>query len=139
MANYKGKAAHINRPAAEVYSRLSDLSLLQDKLDQLPPDQLAKVGEIRCEKDSLTVVTPQIGELKFQVIERVEPEKVVFTAAGSPIPLKMEVKLRPVDEASCEAVTSIDIEIPAVMKAMVGGKLQQAADKFGEMIGTLSN
>lgn len=138
MSTYKGKPAIINKSAQAVYAQMSDLSTLQTKLDSLPAEQLAAVGEIRCTTDSLTVVTPQIGELTFKVIERVEPSKVVFTAAGSPIPLTMAVNLEPKDTDSCVVTTSIDIEIPAVMRAMVGSKLQQAADKFGEMIGTLN-
>ncbi len=38
-----------------------------------------------------------------------------------------------------DVTTVIDVEIPAMLRPFVGPKLQQAADKFGEMISNLSN
>lgn len=137
MTTYKGKPAVVDTPADQLFSRFSDLSNLQAALNNLPAEELAKVGELRFDRDSLTMVTPQVGEIKFQVIERQAPGKVVFSAVGSPLPITMAINFKPLSDASTEVVTAIELDIPAVMKPFVGPKLQQAADRFGELMGTL--
>lgn len=137
MTTYKGKPAVVDTPADQLFSRFSDLSNLQAALNNLTAEELAKVGELRFDRDSLTMVTPQVGEIKFQVIERQAPGKVVFSAVGSPLPITMAINFKPLSDASTEVVTAIELDIPAVMKPFVGPKLQQAADRFGELMGTL--
>lgn len=137
MTTYKGKPTVVETPADQLFSRFSDLSNLQAALNNLAAEELAKVGELRFDRDSLTMVTPQVGEIKFQVIERQAPSKVVFSAVGSPLPITMAINFKPLSDTSTEVVTAIELDIPAVMKPFVGPKLQQAADRFGELMGTL--
>ena len=83
-------------------------------------------------------MTQQVGEIAFHVTERVSPGKVVFGTKSSPVPLTMEVNIRPLDEASAEVQTVIDVEIPAMLRPLIGPQLQKAADKFGELMTGLS-
>lgn len=128
----------VNRPANEIYDKFSDLSILGTQLDKLPEQQRAQIGDISFGHDSISINTPQIGELKFEVIERQEPAKVVFGTSSSPVPLTMRVDIKPMSDNSSEVTTVIDVEIPAMLRPFVGPKLQQAADKFGELISNLS-
>ena len=34
-------------------------------------------------------------------------------------------------------MATIDVDIPVMLKPLVGGKMQEAADKFSEMLSTL--
>lgn len=138
MSTYKSKPVTVNRPAGQLFDRFSDLSFLQERMHELPAEELAKVGEVKFDSDSLTIVTPQMGEIKFSVLERVSPNKIVFGAAGSPIPITMTVTFTPHGEEETEVVSAIDIEIPAMLRPFIGPKLQQASDKFGELISQLS-
>ena len=74
-----------------------------------------------------------MGELKFQVTERT-PERVVFNTVSSPLPLNMAVNLKPLTADSTELYTSIDVEIPAMLKPLLGGMMQKAADSFGDLM-----
>ena len=60
------------------------------------------------------------------------------SAVGSPIPLSMIIDITAVDEQSANVSTAIDVEIPAMLRPLIGGKMQEAADKFGEMISQLN-
>lgn len=133
MAIYKGKPAVINRPIGDVFARFSDLSAMEEVVKDRAGD-LGQKAEIKFEADSLTIVNNQVGEIRFEVTERVEPTKVVFKAANSPLPIVMAINLAPIDEASTEVYTSIDVEIPVMLKAFIGPKLQQVADQFGTMM-----
>ena len=133
MAIYKGKPAVINRPIGDVFARFSDLSAMEEVVKDRAGD-LGQKAEIKFEADSLTIVNNQVGEIRFEVTERVEPTKVVFKAANSPLPIVMAINLASIDEASTEVYTSIDVEIPVMLKAFIGPKLQQVADQFGTMM-----
>lgn len=138
MAIYSSKPAVINRPIQEIFDRFSDLSNLQDQLMKLPEEQLARVGDVKFDTDSIAINTPQVGEVKFQVTERVAPGKIVFGSPSSPIPLKMILTLKPVTDDSTEVVTAIDVEIPMMLRPLIGGKLQEAADQFSTLMSQLS-
>lgn len=139
MSTYSSKPTTVNRPAAEIYSRFSDLSNLQDQLKNLPEEQRAKIGDVKFDADSIAIVTPQVGEIKFQVVERVPVSKIVFGSPSSPVPLSMTLTLNPVDDNSTEVVTAIDVEIPMMLRPLIGGKLQEAADQFSKLMSQLSN
>lgn len=138
MATYSSKPAVINRPIQEIFDRFSDLSNLQNQLKELPEEQLARIGDVKFDADSIAINTPQVGEIKFQVTERVAPGKIVFGSPSSPIPLKMILTLKPVTDESTEVVTAIDVEIPAMLRPLIGGKLQEAADQFSKLMSQLS-
>lgn len=139
MATYKSKPQTINRSADELFDRFSDLSRLQSALDTLPEEQRAKVGDVQFTPDSIKIVTPQVGEIAFNVIERVRPVKVVFGTQSSPVPMTMDVDITPRGEGESEVVTSINVEIPAMLRPLIGPQLQNATDKFGELISGLSH
>lgn len=138
MATYQSKPVVIQKPIAEIYSRFCDLSALGKKIDELPADQRAKIGDVDFQTDSITINTPQVGQIKFEVVERQEPHRVVFGTTSSPVPLTMTATFKAVDDSSTEVATVIDVEIPAMLRPFVGPKLQEAADKFGDLISKLS-
>lgn len=137
MAKYSGKPVVIQRAAAEIASKFDDLSLLQPALDNMSAADRAKVGDVTFEKDAIHIQTPQVGEIQFRVNERL-PERISMEAVGAPVPLKMYVDLKPVDDASTELTTSIDVEIPAMLRPLIGGTMQKAADQFGALMSRLA-
>ena len=86
---------------------------------------------------SIVMQTAQVGEIKFEVKERT-PERVAFVAGGLPMPMVIAVDMKSVSDTSTEVEASLDIDIPAVLKPMVGGTMQKAVDQFGVLIGQLS-
>ncbi len=133
MAKYTSKPTVVNRPVAELYDRISDIGSFKNRVDELPEEQRAKMGDIEFTDDSIKIKTAQVGELVFVVSERVQNSRIVFSAQGSPIPLSLIIALKEVGETSTEITSAIDIEIPAMLRPLIGGKMQEAADKFGEM------
>ncbi len=138
MATYKSKPAVVEKPAAELFDRFSDMTRLQSALDSLTEEQRAQIGQVAFTADSIKIVTPQVGEIAFSVIERQAPSKIVFGTTSSPVPLTMKVDLKPLTDNSTEVETVIDVDIPMMLRPMVGPYMQKAADKFGELIGGLS-
>lgn len=138
MAKYSGKPVVANQPVDTLFERFNDLSVFQENIDALPDEQRKMVGDVAFEKDSIAIVTPQIGQLKFVVVERTAPGHIVFSAEGSPVPLNLVVELTETSPSTTEIVTVVDVEIPMMLRPLIGGKMQEAADKFGELIAKMS-
>lgn len=131
MATYKSKQVTISHPIEEVYERISNIGAYQQKLDSLPAEVKDKLGDVRFEPDAIVITAAPVGEIRFAVKERIKPSSVKLSAEQSPVPLTLSVNLTPDSDSSTNAVSQIDVEIPAMLKPMVGGKMQEAADKFG--------
>lgn len=139
MAKYSSKPASVSAPVNDVYKSLTNIEAFQQRLDSIPEEQRKQIGDIKFTNDSITLNTPQVGELQFVVVERKENERLVFSAAKSPIPLTLAVNLNAKNETETEITSVIDVEIPAMLRPLIGGKLQEAADKFSELILTICN
>lgn len=137
MAKYTGKTVRVDVPAEQISEKFSDLTKLNQYTDRLPKEQLEKLGEMRFEKEAIVLKNPAIGEMAFKVAER-NPSHVLFKADGM-IPLSIDVKLKAADAqgSSTDMTTLLDIEIPMMLRPLIGNKLQQVADMFGDMIAKL--
>ena len=49
------------------------------------------------------------------------------------MPLKLSVDLSEDGPGATVVTPNIDIDIPMMLRPLIGGKLQEAADKFGEV------
>ncbi len=137
MAKYQGKPVVVNHPADEVYAKIADLSTFQQRMDSLPPEAREKLGDVSFTSDSIVITAPAVGEMKFNVTERIPGSRLGLSAENSPVPFAIKIDLKALSEDTTEVNTLIDVEIPAMLKPLVGGKMQEAADKFSEMFGTL--
>ena len=136
MSKYTGKTVSVNCSPAEICDKFADLTVLNSHLDKIPEDQKAKIGNLRCLPDAIIITNPAIGEMTFKITER-NPDCIVFKADGL-LPLKIDVLLKGTDNDTKTDVTAVlDIEIPAMLRPMIGGKLQQVADMFSQMIARL--
>ena len=98
-----------------------------------------QIGDLKFTEDSITLNTPQVGEIQFNVIERTAPSRLVFSAAKSPVPLTLAVNLSSKSDTETEITSVIDVEIPAMLRPLIGSKMQEAAEKFNELIITICN
>lgn len=135
MSKYTGKKVTANRSAQDIYNKLTNLQSLQERINQLPAEAQAKLGEVKFESDRIVINAPMVGELAFVATEHKEPTHITMSAVNAPVTFNIHIDLEPVDDNSCTIAPTLEADIPMMLKPMVGGKLQEAADKFSEMIG----
>lgn len=134
-----GKEYKVTRPAADLYSRLENLGDLKNRMTDLPDDLKAKMGTVNFPDDNtLAFTAPGVGEMKFKIVERNPTSSVRFLADTGVIPINVIINLTPIDDSNTNINAVIDADIPMMLRPMIGGKLQEAADKFGEMFGQLN-
>lgn len=132
MAKYSSKSVTINRPAEAIAGQFSDFRKLQGALANLTPEEKAKVGDVSFTEDSIKISTQQVGDIVFKVSKRT-PEAICLQAEKSPVPMNLILEMKPVDAESTELTGVIDVDIPVMLRTLVGPTLQKAADQFGSL------
>lgn len=139
MATFNSKPVIVPVETEELFSKFDDLTRLQELMDKLPAEVREKIGSVSFGKDSISLQTSQVGEIKFVVKERVSPDKIVFGTESSPVPLTLTAFLKPDGDGKTEIAAQTDVQIPAMLKPMVSAPMQKATDQFAALIGQLAN
>lgn len=124
-------------PAAKLAEKFSDFRGMQARLDEMPAEERGRIGDVAFTQDSIVITTPQVGAITLRATQRT-PDRVVMQAEGSPVPMSITVEMHPVAADQTEVVGKMDVEIPVMLKALVGPALQKAVDQFGEIFAKLA-
>lgn len=134
-----------------VYGKVSDLSNLasiKEKLNdplyeekvkgQIPADKWedvkARLDEMECTTDTLTLSAGPIGNIAISVDTR-EPEKCVkYVSTTSPVSFKLWIQVLPTSETSSKIKVTIDADLPFFMKPMLEKPLKEGVEKFADML-----
>lgn len=137
MATYKSPATQVNIPAEELAAKFADFTALQSAMEAMPAEKREKIGNVEFTKDTIKIVTPQVGAITLRATERT-PEQIVLEAEGSPVPMKLMVGMTPVGSSATSVTGTIDVELPMMLKPLIGPAMQKAADQFGNMFASLA-
>ncbi len=137
MSTYTSKPAIVNRPADELSAKFSDFTKLQETLENLSADQKAQVGDVSFTEDSIKISTPQVGEIILKAVER-SSSRVRLEAQSSPVPMNLIVDFKAVSADTTEVTGTIDVDLPMMLRPLVGPTLQKAADQFGSLFANLA-
>lgn len=137
MDTFKSDVVTIPCGVDKIYSKLAYPETFNELIERLPEDAKGKLEKAKFEADSITLVADPVGEIKLNVVERVEPSRVVFAAAQSPVPLQMVINLTKVSDTETEACAELGVELNPFIRPMLSKPLQDGAKKFGEMISKL--
>ena len=136
MAKYCSKPVVVALAPEELDARFADFTALQHKIDELPADERAKLGQVEFTADSIVINTPQVGAITLRVSER-KPGFVRLTAENSPVPMFINIVYRPNGTGS-EIYGEMDVEIPVMLRPLIGPTLQKAVDNFGNLFASMA-
>lgn len=142
MAIYSSGEVNLNTSAPNVFDKLSNLENLQGMLDKVPADRIPEdkrqmFENIRITPDTIEVPGGPMGNLVFRVTERIAPSLIKLKGEGIPIEMALILHLTPISDSSSSAKVDVDINLPAMLKPMVGGQIQKIANQFGEVLGAI--
>lgn len=143
MAKYESEEKRISASAERVYARLSNLEGLRSLLEKVPAsavpeDKRALLEGIEITPDTITIPGGPVGSVKMRKCSCIEPELIELKGEGTPVPISLALKIKPVNSESCLAKAEIDLEIPAMLKPMVSGPMQKMISQFGDVLGALN-
>lgn len=143
MATYESEEKCLSASAEKVYAKLDNLEGLRDLLAKVPvsavpDDKRALLEGIEITPDTITIPGGPVGSVKLRKCRSVEPELIELTGEGTPVPISLALKIKPVDASSCRARAVIDLDIPAMLKPMISGPMQKMVAQFGDVLGALN-
>ena len=140
METYKSDKVVIDHNIELIYSKLSNPAMFKEKMEQnmdrIPDEAREHLDNLKFEDDGISINSP-MGAVKLSVSESVEPNLVKYVAESSPVPFGLTINLEAIDEEHTNAIAEINIELPMMVRAMVGGKLSEGAKKMGEVLAKL--
>lgn len=138
MTKYTGKTSVVNLPATEISDKFADMSTFNDKLAGMPEDVRKHMGDLTFTRDSVCMDTKQAGKVVFKVTER--DDRHIVLACSFPLPISLTLNLSPVadDASKTEVSTDVDIEIPAMLRPIIGPQMQKVADHFSTAMGSIA-
>ena len=115
------------------------MSTFNDKLAGMPEDVRKHMGDLTFTRDSVCMDTKQAGKVVFKVTER--DDRHIVLACSCPLPISLTLNLSPVadDAAKTEVSTDVDIEIPAMLRPIIGPQMQKVADHFSTAMGSIAS
>ena len=134
MSTFKSTERIISADLPTVYGRLSNLESLQGLTLNVPDDLKDKVGNVRIEGDTITISANPVGDVSFKITKRIENELIRLEAVSSPLPFSIDVHLSENTPETTKAMAEIKIELNPIIKPMISKPLQDAAEKFCELL-----
>lgn len=137
MATYTSKPVEVSLTPAELTARFADFSALQSRLDALTDEQRAKIGSIAFTADTIEINTTQVGTIVLRATGRT-PSSLTMQADNSPVPMTISIRYHGTDGgAASEITTEMDVEIPAMIRPLIGPAMQKAVEQFGPLFAGL--
>lgn len=136
MATYTSKPVAVSLTPEQLVEKFSDFSNMQSRMEALPKEQRDQIGDVTFTKDTIEISTPQVGKIIMRAIERTD-HSVVMQAESSPVPMKIDIRFRP-DATGAEVTSAMDVDIPVMLRPLVGPALQKAVDQFGTLFAKLA-
>ena len=142
MTTYSSDKVKLPASADAVYNKLTNLENLRDLLakvpaDRIPEDKRQMFDNIKITSDTIEVPGGPMGSLTFRVVERVDPKLIRLKGEGIPMAMELAMHIEPETADSSTAKVDLDIDIPALLKPMVGGQIQKIAKQFGDVLGAI--
>lgn len=139
MATYKSEEVTLNASAEKVYGKLSNIQGLGEMIknapvDAIPADKRGLLEQITVTGDSVSFPAGPMGAITLQKGKCVEPTLITLEGVGTPVPMKLCLNIAPLGDANCSAEVEIDIQIPMLLKPMIGGPLQKMTKEFANML-----
>ena len=142
MSVYSSDKVTLNAPAPAVYDKLSNLENLKGMLEKVPADRIPEdkrqmFDNIKITPDTIEVPGGPMGSLLFRVTERKSPSLIKLKGEGVPVEMSLALHIQPLNDTSSSAQVDLDINIPMMLKPMIGGQIQKIANQFGDVLGAI--
>ncbi|HKL96350.1 MAG TPA: hypothetical protein VJ856_03685 [Paludibacteraceae bacterium] len=136
MEIYESPVQKLTCSQTSAYTKLSDLTNLEAVKDRIPQD---KLKDMTCDVDSCSFTVDPLGNITLRIVERQPDHSIKFGADNSPIAFNLWVDMDSIDENNAELKVKLEADIPFMIKAMIGSKVDGFVKQFAEMIAMVLN
>ena len=132
MTTYESDIKTISSNEEVVFGILSDLNNLKKLAEN--PALTDKVKDLQYDADSCSFAVDGFGRVGFRIIER-EPSKTIkMQSENAPVNVNIWIQLKQVAENDTKMKLTLKADLPAMIKMMVGSKLQDGINAIAELL-----
>lgn len=132
MTTYESDIKTIFSNEEVVFGILSDLNNLKKLAEN--PALTDKVKDLQYDADSCSFAVDGFGRVGFRIIER-EPSKTIkMQSENAPVNVNVWIQLKQVAENDTKMKLTLKADLPAMIKMMVGSKLQDGINAIAELL-----
>ena len=132
MTTYESDIKTISSNEEVVFGILSDLNNLKKLVEN--PALTDKVKDLQYDADSCSFAVDGFGRVGFRIIER-EPSKTIkMQSENAPVNVNVWIQLKQVAENDTKMKLTLKADLPAMIKMMVGSKLQDGINAIAELL-----
>lgn len=137
MSTFKSTERTVPAERTLVYQRLSNPEGFKELSKNVPESMRQQVGDIRIEGDTITLNAKPVGDVSFRIAKGVENERICLETVSSPLPFNINVFLADDSAETTKAHVEISIDLNPIIKSMFAKPLQEAAEKFADLIAVI--
>lgn len=130
MTSYESTIKSIPFSQEKVFDKLADLRNLETLKDKIPAS--AGISDLSCEEDVVRFNIQAAGKIALRIVDREAPKTIKFNAENSPIAFNMWIQLVGGEANDTKIKVTLKADLPAMIKMMLGSKLEQFVDQFAE-------
>ena len=129
---YESKITSSASSAQDIYRVMSNLTNIEKVKNLIPQD---KVKEVIAEEDNVRFKIDGIGQrIGIRIEDRIENDTIKYGLDNIPMEGHCWIQLKEVAPGDPRIKLTIKADMPAMIKMMVGSKLQQGLDQAAEML-----
>lgn len=132
MTTYESELKTISSSGEMVFNILSDLNNLQKLASN--PSFAEKAKDMQFDTDSCSFGVDGFGRVGFRIVERTPFTKIVMTSENAPVSFHVDVEISHSTENESTLKLLLNAELPAMIKMMVGSKLQDGVNSIAELL-----
>ncbi len=137
MTTYESDIKTISSSEEMVFGILSDLNNLKRLQDNKELSE--KIKDLEFDTDSCTFNVDGFGRVGFKIMER-EPFSTIKLAGDNvPVQINVWIQLKQVAENDTRMKITLKADLPAMIKMMVGNKLQDGVNAIAEVLAKTLN
>jgi len=137
MTTYESDIKTISSSEEVVFGILSDLNNLErlNKISTLTD----KIKDLTFDVDSCTFSVDGFGKVGFRILERKPYSMIKMVSENAPVRVSMEFVICGIAENQSTLKLVLLAEFPAMIKMMVGNKLQDGVNAIAELLAKTLN
>lgn len=137
MTTYESDIKTISSSEEVVFGILSDLNNLE-KLNNTP-SLTDKIKDLKFDVDSCTFSVDGFGKVGFRILERKPFNLIKMVSENAPVSVSIEFIVNAIAENQSTLKLVLSAELPAMIKMMVGNKLQDGVNAIAELLAKTLN
>jgi len=132
MTTYESDIKTISSSGEMVFGILGDLNNLEKLVSN--PKLAEKAKDIRFDTDSCSFAVDGFGRVGFRIVERKPFSNIKLTSENAPVSVSVDIIIDAISENQSTLKLVLLAELPAMIKMMVGSKLQDGFNSIAELL-----